>query len=126
MGILGKLFGRGRETSNSKEAEAKRTVKNLKQEASDRAANYKRALTYLEGCGSLTLDKLRQMHRIAGMEITESELETMWRQAQYILPGPGRPGGHEALRFVMRDVLYKGIKTFGDLSKVLDNASRKL
>lgn len=94
-------------------------------EARQRAANYKRALKYLDECGTLTYDKLREANRIAAVDMAESQLRTMWEQAGYILPTGGHPGGQEFLRFQMRSTLMEGIATFEAVADKLGKSERK-
>lgn len=44
--------------------------------------NYKRALKFIDECGDITYDKLREAYRIANIEISESELQERWSQIE--------------------------------------------
>jgi hypothetical protein len=87
-------------------------------EPRERATRYKKALAYLDGCGVLTLDKLRKANEIAGSNLSEFELRKQWDDAACILPSGGNPGGPEYLRVAMRQALSQGIKVFGSLGSV--------
>jgi len=87
-------------------------------EARERAANYRKAVAHLDGCGELTFDKLVKATQIAGVEM-ESDLRRMWSQADYVLPKPGEPGGKEFVRFTLRKTLIEGAETFDDLADKL-------
>lgn len=78
--------------------------------------HYKRALKYLNGCGALTIDKLREAHEIAGTPLPEAQLRQLWESATMILPSGDEPGGHEYLRTAMRKSLIEGIGTFQKLA----------
>lgn len=92
------------------------------------AENYRRALKYLDECGELTYEKLVEANRIAGVDMSESQLRAMWEQADHILPTPragGRPGGKEFLRFQMRNTLIESIATFEALADKLGVSEKK-
>lgn len=87
--------------------------------------NYKRALKYLDECGELTYEKFVEANRIAGVDVSESQLRAMWDQAKYILPTGGQPGGTEYLRFQMRNTLIEGMATFDSVADKLNAIAKK-
>ena len=95
------------------------------QEARQRVDNYKRALKYLDECGDLTYLKLREANRIAGVDMSDLELRSMWAQADFIMHKGGQPGGKESLRFVMRKTLIEGIAIFEALADELGESEKK-
>jgi hypothetical protein len=95
-------------------------VRNVRQQVE----NYRRALKYLDGCGDLTYEKLREAWQIAGVDMPESQLRQQWSQADYILPTGGRPGGKESLRFMMRNTLIEAIATFESLADKLAGSGK--
>ena len=81
------------------------------------AENYKKAIAYLDSCGGFTLDKLREAHRIAGVNTPESEIQQMWNLRLDLMPSAGKPGGAEALREIRREKLTQAIQVFGSLDR---------
>ena len=92
----------------------------IRKEVKQRVKNYKKALKYLDSCTTFTYDNLVKVNRIAGSPITESDLQRMWQQSNYILSTGGHPGGTESLRQTMRSTLIEGISTFESLANQLD------
>lgn len=88
-------------------------------EARQRAKNYKQALKYLDECGAFTIEEFREVHRIGGIDIPESKLRSIWKEADYMLPIGGQPGGTETLRRIMRDELIRSIAIFEELAEEL-------
>ena len=86
--------------------------------------NYRSALKYLDSCGDLTYEKLREAWRISGVDMPESQLRQQWSQADFILPTGGRPGGKESLRFMMRNTLIESIATFESLADRLTESEK--
>lgn len=86
--------------------------------ATDTVIRYKRALKYLDACGVLTMEKLREAQEIAGAPLPEAQLKQMWESASSILPSRNEPGGHEYLRAAMRKTLIEGINTFQELARL--------
>ena len=68
-------------------------------------ANYKRALAYLDSCGSFDERKLRETNRIAGGLLSESDIRMLIGQAQMIMPTAGEPGGMEYVKGQVRQNL---------------------
>jgi hypothetical protein len=95
--------------------------------AKERVDHYKRALKYLDGCGPLTIDKLRESQQIAGTPVPETQLRQMWDSAAIILSSNNEPGGHEYLRTAMRKTLTEGISLFQKLGALesSSNVQRK-
>jgi hypothetical protein len=96
------------------------TVRKVRQQVE----NYRSALKYLDGCGDLTYEKLREAWHIAGVNMPESQLRQQWSQADYILPTGGQPGGKESLRFMMRNTLIESIATFEALADRLAESGK--
>lgn len=100
---------------------ANETVQKVRQ----RADNYKQALKCLDECGDLTYDKLREANQIAGIDMSESELQEMWKKAGYIFSSDNHPGGKEFLRFELRKTLIEGITTFEAIADKLGTTEKK-
>jgi hypothetical protein len=90
-----------------------------------RLDGYKRALKYLDECGDLTLDKMREANRIARVDMPEFQLRALWEQADCVLPTDGHPGGHESMRFHMRNTLIEAIAAFEALADKLGLSEKK-
>jgi hypothetical protein len=44
--------------------------------------SYKRALKFIDECGDITYDKLKEAYKIANIDIPESELQARWSQIE--------------------------------------------
>jgi hypothetical protein len=106
--------------TGGRDVETSEAVRNVRQQAE----NYRRALKYLDGCGDLTYEKLREVWRISGVNMSESQLRQQWSQAHYILPTGGQPGGKEYLRLMMRKTLTEAIATFETLADKLARSGK--
>ena len=89
------------------------------------AANYRKAVKYLDGCGEMTLAKLRKAGKIsiksdfrgkAAVGEMEATVAQIWEQSKAVLPGGGTPGGTEYARYAFRQALEEGISTFESLA----------
>jgi hypothetical protein len=92
----------------------------------ERIGKYRKAIKYLDSCGEVTLEKLQKAHDIAGADMSSSQLQSMWQQAQFVMPSPGQPGGKEYLRVQMKKALEEGISTFGGLARKMGVSESKL
>ena len=87
------------------------------------AANYRKAIKYLDVWGEITLEKLLKAGRIAGKNdirgktVMDDTVAQIWEQSKGVLPSGGRPGGTEYARCAMRDALEEGISTFESLAE---------
>lgn len=80
---------------------------------------YKQAKEYLENCGELTVDKLVKMNDIAQVGFKREELQQQMDNSALILPSGDRPGGKEAIRWMMLQSLDEGIEKFQEVLKML-------
>ena len=88
--------------------------------ARQKVDNYRRALRYLDGCGDITLDKMREAIRLSGVDMSERDLHLMWDGADKVLPTAGMPGGQEAARHILRQTLIRGMAVFEGAAAGLD------
>ena len=86
---------------------------NVAKEARQRAENYGKALRFLEGLQSLTYEDYTKSIRMAGIEMTESEVRQQWNMAKMTIPGT------ESLRQTQIEVLREGIQVFEEVAKEL-------
>lgn len=84
-----------------------------------RAENYKRALRFLEGLTDFTYADYVKCIKMAGIEMTESELREQWYMAERTIPGT------QSLRQIQMEVFVKGINIFGEISQKLGKSSKK-
>jgi hypothetical protein len=92
---------------------------NVGKEARQRAENYKKALKYLDTCGTLDYGKFSEINKIAGYPFTEEQIRQQIAQSDFMLPIGGKPGGMEALKQIIRETLVQGESTFGSLADKL-------
>lgn len=85
----------------------------IKRMARERADNYKKALEYLNGLSKLTYDDFQKMIRMAGIEMSDSEMRQTWDMSKMTLTGT------EGLRQTYREVLEQGIEVFGKIDREL-------
>ena len=91
---------------------------NIANEARQRVENYRKALAFLEGLQSFTYEDYVRSIRMAGIDMTESEMRQQWSMAKMTIPGT------ESLRQTQIDVLREGIRVFGEVAQKLgDNQS---
>lgn len=72
--------------------------------------NCKAAYNYLSNCGELTIEKYRAAIGLSGFDFPESQILGMWQDANNILPINNQPGGHESLKYQMKEMLNKRIE----------------
>jgi len=81
--------------------------------ARQRAENYRKALSYLNGLARLTYTDFVKVIRIAGIEMAESEIQQTWRMSEMTIPGA------EGLRQIYRETLEQGIAVFEKVAREL-------
>lgn len=83
------------------------------------AKRYAEAIKYLDTCGKLTCEKFIKVHQIAGVDLSQSQLEQMWdaMDINIALKGDGE------LRQMLRNTFQKGAAIFGYTANGLDNLS---
>ena len=77
--------------------------------------DYKRALAYLDSCGSFDERKFREANRIAGGLLSESDIQMMLAQSQMIMPSAGEPGGMDFIKAQVRENLETLIQMAGKM-----------
>jgi lipoate synthase len=82
-------------------------------EARQRAENYKKALEFLERLQSFTYDDYVKSIKMAGIDMTESEMRQQWNTAEMTIPGP------KILRQTQIEVLREGIRVFEEVANKL-------
>lgn len=83
------------------------------EEAKQRAENYRKALDFLQGLQSFTYEDYTKSLRMAGIEMTETEMRQQWNMAKMTIPGT------ESLRQTQVEVLREG-------AQVSEEAAEKL
>jgi lipoate synthase len=86
---------------------------NIAMEARQRADNYRRALQFLEGLQNFTYADYTKSIKMAGIEMTESEMRQQWNMSEMTIPGT------ESLRQTQIEVLKEGVRVFGDIAQKL-------
>ena len=84
---------------------------NVAKEAKQRAENYREALSFLQGLQSFTYEDYTKSLRIAGIEMTETEMRQQWNMAKMTIPGT------ESLRQTQVEVLREGVRVFEEVAK---------
>lgn len=102
-----KLFGDRDETQSSSGSRTQPT--------GNPVTDYKNALAYLDRCGSFNEQKLREVNRIAGSMLSESDIQMMLGQAQMIMPSANEPGGMDYIKSSIREQLVTFINMTGRL-----------
>ena len=83
--------------------------------ASQRAKRYRKALAYLDSCGSFTEEKLRKANQLAGDPLTQADIQHLVRSASQMISTDGKRGGMEGAKDELRASLEEGIAVFGSL-----------
>lgn len=87
--------------------------------ARETAANYEKALKYLDSASELNASVFQEANRIAGMPFDSTQMQQMIDQSALILPIGGNPGGLASLRDMFRKNLVEGISTFNEVADKL-------
>jgi ankyrin repeat protein len=88
-----------------------------KAEGEKRLKGFQAALAYLDDCGELTSDKLRELATFVGHEIDEERLREMWELIEREMSTPEDPRGRTALRASIREQLLESIRVTDSLEK---------
>lgn len=80
-------------------------------EARQRAENYAKALRFLEGLKDFTYADYVKSIRIAGIDMTESEMQQQWKMSEMTIPGT------EFLRQTQMDVFREGVRIFSEVAE---------